>query len=227
MKYNVDRFRHHVAACAFLSVAPLMFAQTPAPLATPPSSTAPLLFANLTMPFDISRARVGTHIEARATDAWAGYGCNLRVGALVEGHVSLVHPRTKADKASAFALVFDSAECDRHRGTPLKATIIALLGPPGGGAPNGESGMGQTPPLTDVPNSIGGGFRKTETPSSVYGYSIPSHGILPAQWKVGTVIDVPMHLSVGTGADGGSIIWTTNKDARLEDKTTLILVVAP
>jgi len=203
--------------------APPASSPPPAAAAAPAAATLPALLANLTMPLDVSRARIGTRVEATVVNAWSGNGCDLRKGALVEGHVSQVKQRTKTDKRSGFVLVFDKAECDRHRGTPFKTTIFAMIGPPGSQAPNGESGMGQTPPLTDVPNSIGGGMRKISTPDSVYGYSVPDH-LLPAQWHAGQVVDVPMSLSVGSGAEGGSIIWTVNKDARLEGQTTLILM---
>ncbi len=36
-----------------------------------------------------------------------------------------------------------------------------------------------------------------------------------------------MSLTVGTGVEGGSIIWTTGKDARLEGQTTFILFPTP
>ena len=226
--YRMKPLRIALALISLLSLSAIARAQapaapSPAPAAPAPAATVPALLANLTMPLDVSRAKVGTRVEATVVNAWSGNGCDLRKGALVEGHVSQVKQRTKTDKRSGFVLVFDKAECDRHRGTPFKTTIFAMIGPPGSQAPNGESGMGQTPPLTDVPNSIGGGMRKISTPDSVYGYSVPDH-LLPAQWHAGQVVDVPMNLSVGSGADGGSIIWTVNKDARLEGQTTLILM---
>ena len=41
------------------------------------------------------------------------------------------------------------------------------------------------------------------------------------------VVDCPMNLSVGKGAEGGSIISSDTTDARLEDSTTLILLATP
>jgi hypothetical protein len=142
---SVFRLNRRLAALACLGISPLAFSQaaSPAPAvatATPTVNLPPLL-ADLTLPLDISRAKVGTRVQATVDNPWSGNGCNLRKGALIEGHVSQVEQRTKTSKRSAFSLVFDKAECDHHKGTPFKATIFALLGPPGSHAPNGESGM--------------------------------------------------------------------------------------
>jgi hypothetical protein len=172
------------------------------------------------MPLDISRAKIGTHVQARIISPWTGNGCGLRVGALVEGHVSQVIRRSKTAPTSAIHLVFDSAECNRHRATPLKAILIALLGPT-----DNPDGMGKSPPLTDLPVPIGG-LRSVET-ASAYNRNFIADHLVPTQWKPGMVFNVPMHLTVGRGAEGGSIVWTTNADARLEGHTTLILIALP
>jgi hypothetical protein len=171
------------------------------------------------MPLDISRAKIGTHVQARVVTPWTGNGCTLRLGALVEGHVSQVERRSKTAPRSAMHLVIDSAECNHQRGTPFKATLIALLGPS-----DAPSGMGKAPPLTDTPLPIG--MRSVEAAAAANQYALTGRSV-PDQWKIGMVVDVPMNLSVGSGAEGGSIIWSTTSDARLEGQTTLILIATP
>jgi len=204
-------------------------AQAPAAPPTQP------LFANLTLPLDISRAKIGSKVQARVVTPWTGAGCVLRLGALVEGHVSQVERRSKTAPRSAFHLVFDTAECNRQRNTPFNATLIALLGPA-----DAPPGMGKAPSLTDQPALTGSmptaaptvapsptsGFRSVEA-SAAINQDVPVGRTLPTQWKIGMVVDCPMNLAVGTGAEGGSIVWSTTTDARLEGQTTLILIAAP
>ena len=85
--------------------------------------------------------------------------------------------------------------------------------------------MGKAPPLTDVPVPIGG-LRSVQTASNVYRNFISEH-TLPSNWKIGMVFGVPMNLTVASDAHGGSVIWTTGTDARLEAQTTLILLATP
>jgi hypothetical protein len=181
------------------------FGQTSQPL-TP-------LLANLTVPLDSSRAKVGTHVQARAIEPWSHGGCTLAFTALVEGHVSAVERRTRTDKKSALHIVFDNAECGGKRGTPLNVIVLALLGP---------YSMGRD--VTDVPVGAPIGLRSVEAETAV-NRDAPQGRSLPRQWTAGMVVDLPkMNLSVGTGAEGGSIVWAMNTDARIEGQTTLIMM---
>lgn len=194
-----------------LATACVAIAQTPQP--------APPLSATLTMPLDIGRMKVGTQFHAHTTAPWSANGCDLRLGALVQGHVSEVQHKSKTDPRSAFALVIDSAECNHQKPTPFKATLIALLGPS-----DAPPGMGKAPPLTDTPLPIG--MRSVESAAAANQYAATGRYV-PDQWKIGMVVDVPMNLTVGKGVDGGSVIWSTTTDARLEGQTTLILLATP
>ena len=184
---------------------------------------APLLAASIGLPIDISQMKVGTHVHAHVTSPWSAYGCQLRVGALVQGHVSELQKKSKTDPRSAFGIVIDSAECNHQKAVPFKATLIALLGPD---TISTADGMGKAPPLTDVPASIGGGLRSAEGTASNYSYAVRSRSV-PSEWKVGMVVDSPMNLTVGKGVDGGSVIWSTTTDARLDGNTELFLLATP
>jgi hypothetical protein len=210
--------RHQLLHRLFAVGAPLFIA-IPFVSAQTPSSPPPLL-VNITLPLDISHLKIGSQIRTHVAAAWNASGCQLPLGALVQGHVSNVQKKSKADPQSAFTIVIDSAECNHGKLEPFKATLIALLGPDTLTSPGG---MGKAPPLTDVPASISGGLRSAEGTASNYTYANRTRS-LPSEWKVGMVIDTPMNLTVGKGAEGGSVIWSTTTDARLEGQTTLILL---
>jgi hypothetical protein len=207
-----------------LNVATLsvLFLSTVYVAAQAPPPTPPLA-ASIGLPIDISQLKVGSQVHAHVTSAWSAYGCQLRVGALVQGHVSELQKKSKTDPRSAFGIVIDSAECNHQKAVPFKATLIALLGPD---TISTADGMGKAPPLTDVPASIGGGLRSAEGTASNYSYSVRSRSV-PSEWKIGMVVDSPMNLTVGKGVDGGSVIWSTTTSARLEGNTELFLLATP
>ena len=207
--------RNIATLCVLLSSTAFGVAQAP-----PPPSP---LSASIGLPIDISRLKVGTQIHAHMTSAWSAYGCELRIGALVLGHVSELQKKSKIDPRSAFGIVIDSAECNHQKAVPFRATLIALLGPD---TISTADGMGKAPPLTDVPASIAGGLRSAQGAASNYTYAVRSRS-LPSEWKIGMVVDSPMNLTAGKGVDGGSVIWSTTADARLEGNTQLILLATP
>jgi hypothetical protein len=135
----------------------------------------------------------------------------------------VVH-RSKTIPRSSLRLVFDRAECNHQRDTPFPATLIALLGP-SDAAPNG---MGKAPPLTDIPLAIGtgAGLRSVESAADANQYALTGRSV-PNQWKIGMVVDCPINLAVGSRAEYGTVVWSTTTDARLEARTTFILVATP
>ena len=148
------------AALALFCEATAGFAQAPPPPAP--------ISASIRLPLDISRLKVGSKFHAYVINPWSGSGCDLRVGAFIQGHVSEVDHKSKTDHHSAFALVIDSAECNHQKPVPFNADLIALLGPD---TLSGPGGMGKAPPLTNVPASIGGGIRSAEGTASNYTYA--------------------------------------------------------
>ncbi len=197
--------------------------QTPAP-APAPAPFHPLI-ASLSMPLDISiRAKPGTRFQATVLQPWRSATCYLRIGAAIQGHISQVDRHTKTTRRSDMHLVFDTAQCDGHHSTPLKMTLIGLLGPDTP-SPGGESGVGKDPDLTDVPNSIGGGLRSVSNAVDAHTYALAGRAV-PTDWKPGMVFDVPS-TTLAMDKDGASVVERADKDVRLEAKTYLILEVAP
>jgi len=204
-----------------LAILPLLtFTLTPQ---TPAAPTPQPLFATLILPLDIARANVGTHIRARVVSPWTADGCDLGLGALVEGHITQVVHHSKNIPRSSLRLVFDTADCNHLRAAPFPATLIALLGP----SDADSNGLGKAPPLTDTPNAIGGayGMRSTQTASAANQYALTGRS-LPSRWKIGMVVDCPLNLIVGSRPEFGSLLWTSTSNLRLEAQTTLILVAA-
>ena len=183
------------------------------------------------MPLDASRAKVGTRLQARVAGPWSNGSCELRTGALVEGHVSLVQHRSKTDKRSELHVIFDDAECNRQKPTPLNLILMALVGPAGNSGTNvadvpvqGYGGNTAAPNVEPAPTS---GLRSVEGATQVNRYLPDATRAMPKEWRPGMVVGLPnMNLIVGTGTDGGSIVWAMNTDARLEGQTTLILLPA-
>lgn len=203
--------------------------------------TAKPLQTHLLGPVDGVHTRVGMRVLARVMEPWSGNGCELRVGALVEGHVSEIERRSETNRRSAVHIVFESADCSRHLASEFPMTIVAMVGPENGPAEE-EQWRRDGPPLSNVTARVDGGpASATGTAESKQYFSQQSEGVaeahsivtkdkrkLPAALAIGQVLDIPnMRLAVGAGVDGGSIVWAMNKDARLEARTTLMMLPTP
>lgn len=205
-----------------------------------PQPTVHPVQAELAGSLDVTRLKDGTHFAARIVEDWRGGGCHLQVGSLLEGHVLGVVRRSKTEKASSFQVAFDRAQCHGNGFVDYGLTLIALVGPYGPPPPSGTPGLGEAPPLADLPGlSIGGGgiaavpgavntnqFRSVAAAADITSYTQVVRQVrkLPSQIVPGQVIDVPrtdLHVGMGTGA---ASVVTSSKDARLEPRTTLILL---
>ena len=128
-------------------------------------------------------------------------------------------------------IVFDRANCD-HRGmVTANLVVVALIAPAGSERPIGQTGLGQAPPLTGLPLSIDGAgaapMRSVETAAALNQYFVTGNPDLrtPEKMSLGQVIGLPgTRLQVTPGGVGGSIVSGLGKDARLEGRTTLILL---
>ena len=107
--------------------------------------------------------------------------------------------------------------------------------------------MGEDPPLAEIPalttgqtaagaaraaaeGTPGNSFRSVSTMSAINTFAVTARTTrsLPKSWVLGQVVDCPkMNLTVRTGVDGGSIVWSMSTDARLEARTTLIMLPTP
>ena len=188
------------------------------------------LRVELTAPLDAGWVKAGTRVRARAVHEWAGPGCHLRANDMIEGHVSEVVRHSKSTAISTMHVVFDRADCDHHGLVKTNLALVALIAPAGSDVPIEQAGLGKAPPVLDLPLSIdGGGFapmRSVETGAAINRYAVTGDATRkdPEKMSLGQVIGMPgTTLQIAAG-EGGSIVSAVGKDARLEGRTTLILL---
>lgn len=186
------------------------------------------LQTELIAPLDISHIHLGSPVLVRVDLEWAGLGCTLRAGSIIQGHVVEITKRSKGVKDSVLQLAFDAADCEAHHENSFPFTLVAVVGFEGGTSSPGQSGVSEAPPLADaLGNEIGGprgGFRSVSSASAINSaFSTPIRQ-LPSQISPGAVLGVRKTvLSVGTGEQGATVIKAFGRDLRLEQGTSLIL----
>jgi hypothetical protein len=194
----------------------------------------PLLAAQPTQPqvpvqtelvkvLDVSRAQNGDTFLARTTIEWKSNNCNLRKGAILQGHVVSESTRSKTSP-SELALMFDSAQCDGQDMKPFPLTVAALLAP----VHNRNSslyGEEQSQPLSDaVGLSLNGGMRSLQTAADTV-FNEPPRAKPVKAVMPGQVIGLgSLKLSIATGPDASSVLSDAKRNIRLEAATQFVLV---
>jgi hypothetical protein len=194
----------------------------------------PLLAAQPTQPqvpvqtelvkvLDVNTTRNGDTFLARTTVEWKSKDCNLRKGAILQGHVVSQSTRSKTSP-SELALMFDSAQCDGQDVKPFPLTVAALLAP----ARNRNSslyGEEQSQPLSDaVGLSLNGGMRSLQTAADTV-FNEPPRAKPVKAVMPGQVIGLgSLKLSVATGAEASSVLSDAKHNIRLEAATQFVLV---
>ena len=186
----------------------------------------------LIAPLDLSRVRVGSPVPVRVSVEWAGAGCMLRAGSIVQGHVVAVAKRSKSAKDSEVRLLFDAADCEAHHESAFPFRLVAVIGSDGKGQSTGQSGVAEAPPLADaIANSIGGpgGIRSSNSASAINSTLVNRQKRqLPAHILPGQVLGVKKTaLSIGADGDSSTTIKAFGHDVRLEEGTSLILTHEP
>lgn len=195
---------------------------------------SPYLAAQLTQPrppvqtelvkaLDAGRAQNGDTILARTSIAWKSKDCDLRKGAILQGHVvsQVAHSR---NSASELSLTFDSAQCGGQDMKPFPLTVAALLAP----ARNRNSslyGEEQSQPLSEaVGLSLNGSMRSLQAAADTV-FNEPPRAKPVKAVMPGQVIGLgSLKLSVGTGSEGSSVLSDAKRNVRLEAATQFVLV---
>lgn len=198
-----------VVRCGLLAA---QLAQPPVPVQT-----------ELVKVLDVSRAQNGDTFLARTTLEWKSKDCNLRKGAILQGHVVSLSARSKTSP-SELALIFDSAQCDGQNMKPFPLTVAALLAP----ARDRNSslyGQEQSQPLSDaVGLSLNGGMRSLQTAADTV-FNEPPRGKPVKAVMPGQVVGLgSLKLSVATGPEASSVLSDTKHNIRLEAATQFVLV---
>jgi hypothetical protein len=68
--------------------------------------------AQLVQRLDAGKASVGDSILAKVQSAWKNDSCELRAGAIIQGHVVSQKAHSKTEKVSEMAILFDTGQCN-------------------------------------------------------------------------------------------------------------------
>ena len=99
----------------------------------PPSlllaQTAKPIQAELIQRLEARKVKVGDSILAKIVLPWKSPECDLRVGAIIQGHVVAQKAHSKTEKTSEIAISFESGQCGGLEMKPLHLTVAALFAP--------------------------------------------------------------------------------------------------
>ncbi len=196
--------------------------------------------AYLLTTMEAGRIKVGDPVYAKVEAEWKGPACSLRKGAMVKGRIVTQSVRTKTQKTSDVALLFENGECDGRDMKPLPLMIAALVAPDpnrstslfegeesqplsqvvGMAIGAGASGLGPA-----VGGTTGGNLRSLTGAASTAYFVEPPKFKPPKAVLPGQVIGISdVKLSVGNGPEGSSILSATKHNLRLEAGSQFVLV---
>jgi hypothetical protein len=195
--------------------------------------------ADLLRAMEAGRIKVGDPIYAKVENEWKNPACNLRKGAILKGRIVAQNIRSKTQKISDVALLFESGECGGRDMKPLLLTVAALLAPDPSRNVNLFEGQ-ESQPLSEVVGSaIGGGsgigpalggttggnLRSLTGAASTAYFVEPSKFKPPKAVLPGQVVGMTdVKLNIGGGPEGSSILSAMKHNLRLEAGSEFVLV---
>jgi hypothetical protein len=221
------KFQKLVLTAAFvLCVTAVLADSVPKPSVTP-------VEAQLLSDVRAHQLKVGQSVYARVDSLWNSDSCTLKSGAILQGQVVAVTPRTKTDANSELTLAFTKAQCNGLKMDDFKLLLSAVAAPPSGmdsgflsdmlpmrtGSDGGMDGTqmmteGTASLITPQKNTRMNGLKDTE--------NIPPQ--LPPM-KMGDVAGIRgLKLSVGGGPDHSTVLTASNRDLTLISHTVFLLV---
>jgi hypothetical protein len=188
----------------------------------------PSVQAELVGPLDLSKAKEGSLVLARVLADYKSQDCSLRIGAILEGHITQVVHGAPAHNSSEIQITFDKADCNDQPSSGYKFTLIALVGAPDEAPFDPDKYRFQGPALADAPRNemyfsnfhdpLRGAFQEVPV-SRTSGQAAR----IPASIALGQVINISRTtLNVGAGIDGDTIISTTARNPSLHAHAILI-----
>lgn len=194
--------------------------------------------AELVQAMEAGRVKPGDSILAKVDVEWDTPTCILRKGAILKGRVVSETPRSKTAKTSDLSLLFESAQCGGRDLKPLALTVAALIAPD----PHRDSSLyrdQENQPLSEAVGlglgdggsaGAGSGFSSGSNMRSVIAAAATAY-VEPTRYKPpkavlpGQVVGISgVKLSVGSGAEGSSIVSSSNHNVRLDVGSQLVLV---
>ncbi len=194
--------------------------------------------AELVQAMEAGRVKPGDSILASVDVEWNNPACNLRKGAILKGRVVSEIPRSKSSRISNLSLLFESAQCGGRDLKPLALTVAALIAPD----PHRDSSLyrdQENQPLSEAVGlglgdggsaGAGSGFSSGTNMRSVIAAAATAY-VEPTRFKPpkavlpGQVVGISgVKLSVGSGAEGSSVLSSSNHNVHLDVGSQLILV---
>jgi hypothetical protein len=195
--------------------------------------------ADLLRPLEAGRIKVGDPLYAKVQAEWKNPACNLRKGAILRGRIVAESVRSKTQKTSGVALLFESGECDGRVMKPFALTLAAVIAPDPN-LSNSLFGGQESQPLSEaVGLTIGGGggigpalggttggdLRSLTGAASTAYFVEPPRSKPPKAVLPGQVVGMAdVKLNVGNGPEGSSTLSAAKHNLRLEAGSQFVLV---
>ncbi|MGB6251602.1 MAG: hypothetical protein WBF54_21010 [Terriglobales bacterium] len=209
-----------------------------APTASTPPRLVPgsILPVQLTKSIDAKKAKTGDEVVAKVTQ-----DLRTNAGAIIVpkdtkiiGHITEAQARSKEQKESQLAIVFDHAVLKSGEDMQMPMTIQAIIAPRNSGSSaSGSPGMdpgGSSPSLGGRPGPMGGGTPTASVPKAPADASPnasgPTQGQPPITGNTQGVVGIE-HLKLAAAADAkqGSVVSSEKNNVKLDDGTLLLLRV--
>jgi hypothetical protein len=173
---------------------------------------------------DARKVKAGDPILAKLALAWKCPSCDLRHGAIIQGHVVTQKAHSKTEKTSEIGVVFDAGQCGGPDMKPLFLTVAAIVAP----SPARDSDFPYAENLQPLSTAVGLNLNSnvrsiSQASATVFVEPRPAKASIPV--TLGQVVGIPhLAISVGQGADGASILSSTGHNVQLSAGTQLALV---
>jgi hypothetical protein len=190
-----------------------LFAQTPV-----------ALWAELVQRLDASKIKVGDPILAKIALPWKSPACDLRAGAIIQGHVVSQRAHSKTEKTSEISVNFDSGQCGGRDMKPLFLTVAAVVAAQPSRYSNFPANEEMQPLSSAVGLTFNGGLRSVTAAAATVYYE-PRRTKAKSAVLPGQVVGIPhLALAVGQGESGATILSSAGHNVQLSPGTQLGLV---
>jgi hypothetical protein len=220
-----------LSLCVTLSLAAPSAAQRPGRNEDIPITPQAPIQVELLASLDVGKLSPGASVFAKARVDWNQPTCHLRAGSMVVGHIVDLERRSKQKPGSTLTIAFDHADCDGHI-APVPLILFAVIAVPhvDEGIPLADSGArfgaaGTNPHFGMGGASIGSAPPPVNMKDDMSVRTQASQDKTPKVIQAGQVIGLKkVTLSVGTGAEGASVLSAVKDNIRLESATQLVLM---
>lgn len=194
-----------------------------------PEPTVPVQAELLTKMY-VNKVKAGATVYARVTAPWNGTGCELRPGAILEGHVLTAAPFAKPEKTSQVDLLFNKAQCAGREMGDVALILAAIAAPP----EKIDLGILSSPVPTGSGNAtakttqgVGNAASMSINMRSDMGYGKPTYEF-SGPLRLGEASGFHgLKLSAGAGPEDSTVLLQKGRDLHLEEHTLLVFIPSP